>query len=169
MSSTSPLVQLPNLRLTTSPPASPCLLFNSKGEVLITRRALSKKAWPGVWTNSFCGHPAPDESFEDALARHAAHELGARVVGIKSLLPDFKYRATDPLGVVENEFCPVFSAVIKGDITPNSDEVMQWEWVKPADIARSLSATPWAFSPWFVWQARQLEIYQIEEPHEPAS
>ena len=32
-------------------------LFNANGECLITRRALSKKAWPGVWTNSVCGHP----------------------------------------------------------------------------------------------------------------
>lgn len=29
-----------------------CWLFNEDGQLLVTRRSLSKKAWPGVWTNS---------------------------------------------------------------------------------------------------------------------
>lgn len=44
-------------------------LFNAKGQLLVTRRALSKKAWPGVWTNSVCGHPQLGESSEDAVIR----------------------------------------------------------------------------------------------------
>ncbi len=32
-----------------------CWLFNDRGQFLVTRRSLSKVAWPGVWTNSVCG------------------------------------------------------------------------------------------------------------------
>jgi len=43
-----------------------CWLFNQQGQLLVTRRSLGKKAWPGVWTNSVCGHPQQGETFERA-------------------------------------------------------------------------------------------------------
>lgn len=139
-----------------------CHLFNSSGQVLLTRRSLTKKAWPGVWTNSFCGHPQPHETFTEAITRHAWHELGVHIEDIQSLLPNFSYRATDPEGIVENEFCPVFSATIATDLNPNPEEVMDWAWTTPQAIGQSLQTTPWAFSPWFVWQAEKLSIYHDE-------
>ena len=51
-----------------------CYLFDDEGRVLLTRRSLAKRTWPGVWTNSFCGHPAPGEKMTDALRRHALLE-----------------------------------------------------------------------------------------------
>ena len=129
-----------------------CHLFNEAGEVLITRRALSKRTWPGVWTNSFCGHPAPDEPMEDAVRRRAAFELGVSLDTLQLTLPDFRYRAVDASGIVENEFCPVYRATITGDVLPNPSEVVQFEWVKPADLREAVRLTPFAFSPWIVLQ-----------------
>ncbi len=73
-------------------------LFNARGEVLLTRRALSKKTWPGVWTNSCCGHPRPAESLGDAARRRIREELGLTVGPLVPLLPDFRYRAVDASG-----------------------------------------------------------------------
>src|SRR5690606_34704923 len=123
-----------------------CYLVDDGGRILLTRRALTKRAWPGVWTNSFCGHPAPGETFDTAITRRAADELGTRVDDITLVLPDFRYRAVDASGVVEHEICPVHMARIDGGLEPNPDEVSEWEWVAPDDLVRAVAAAPFAFS-----------------------
>lgn len=139
-----------------------CHLFNDQGQVLVTRRALSKITWPGVWTNSFCGHPQPGEDPLDAIRRHAEVELGCKIKDLQIQLPNFRYRAVDASGIVENEICPVYTARLVGELQPNPAEVMDWQWVNPQDLAQSVDATPWAFSPWLVEQRPQLRIYHAD-------
>lgn len=134
-----------------------CYLFNDAGELLVTRRALSKLTWPGVWTNSFCGHPMPEEKPESAIERRAQQELGAKVHDIQLVLPDFRYQATDASGVVENEVCPVYTARISGTLTPNPEEVAQWSWSNVEMLSTALQMAPFAFSPWMVLQMPALE------------
>jgi isopentenyl-diphosphate delta-isomerase len=134
-----------------------CHVFDTDGQVLVTRRALSKLTWPGVWTNSFCGHPAPGESIEDAIARRAQLELGIGVRELSLVLPDFRYRAVDASGIVENEVCPVYRAVTTDAVVANPAEVAEWQWVDPDSLVAAASAAPYAFSPWLVWQLEQVE------------
>jgi isopentenyl-diphosphate delta-isomerase len=134
-----------------------CHVFDTDGQVLVTRRALSKLTWPGVWTNSFCGHPAPGESIEDAIARRAQLELGIGVRELNLVLPDFRYRAVDASGIVENEVCPVYRAVTTDAVVANPAEVAEWQWVDPDSLVAAASAAPYAFSPWLVWQLEQVE------------
>lgn len=133
-----------------------CHVLNSAGEVLVTRRALEKSTWPGVWTNSFCGHPQPDEIPADSVHRRAAHELGLQISDLEVVLPDFSYRAVDASGIVEHEFCPVYLAHTDRDPDPNPLEVMETRWVDPLRLGTAITATPWAFSPWLVMQAARL-------------
>lgn len=141
-----------------------CYLFNDTGQVLMTRRAISKRTWPGVWTNSFCGHPAPDETFSDAIVRRGREELGAEVSGIDIVDADFRYRAVDASGVVENEICPVHVARLTSPLDPNPDEVADWAWVSLDELAGALTRTPFVFSPWLV-----LQLPHIIERHSPLS
>ncbi|OFT85097.1 isopentenyl-diphosphate Delta-isomerase [Corynebacterium sp. HMSC29G08] len=133
-----------------------CWLFNEDGQLLLTRRALGKKTWPGVWTNSFCGHPGPGEDVPAAILRRSVEELrlpAGAVLDVTPVLPEFRYRAVDSSGIVEYEICPVYSARLAPGheaLDPNPDEVDAWHWADPADVVRAADATPFAFSPWLV-------------------
>ena len=135
-----------------------CYLRNDSGEVLMTRRALTKQTWPGVWTNSFCGHPRPAEPMQAAVRRRAEYELGVAISALDVALPLFRYRAVDASGIVENEICPVYLARCGGRPRPNPGEVMDCEWVNPVSLGASVRLTPWAFSPWLVLQAHLLDF-----------
>lgn len=128
-------------------------LFNTEGQLLVTRRSLEKKAWPGVWTNSVCGHPQQGESHEEAVIRRCRYELGVEIASLTPVYPAFRYRATDPCGIVENEVCPVYAARVTSELQVNRDEVMDYQWSDLEEVLRGIDATPWAFSPWMVMQA----------------
>ncbi|GEK16742.1 isopentenyl-diphosphate Delta-isomerase [Cellulomonas persica] len=133
-----------------------CYVLDDEHRVLMTRRALSKRTWPGVWTNSFCGHPRPGEAPEDAVRRRARDELGLELDELSLLLPRFRYRAEDASGIVENEVCPVWFARAASPISPSPLEVMDHAWVDVTDLGRAIASTPWAFSPWSVLQVSEL-------------
>lgn len=124
-------------------------LFNDRGQFLVTRRASSKKVWPGVWTNSCCGHPAPGEPMPDAIARRLRDELGiSAFTNLQCLVSDYTY-TTPPLnGVIENEFCPVHSARLASDLVPNPDEVGEYHWLSWEDYKAWLDREPDIFSYW---------------------
>ena len=136
-------------------------LRDPAGRVLMTRRALSKLTWPGVWTNTCCGHPRLGESFPDAIARRLDFELGMTVRDLEPTLPDFRYRARDASGVWENEICPVYVGRTGTDaptVRANPAEVVEWAWVDWDDLVAAARATPFAFSPWAVSQLGLLTL-----------
>lgn len=128
-----------------------CFVFNTGGELLLQQRAFSKTTWPGIWSNSVCGHPAPDEDPATAVHRRLDHELGMTDVEITLALPDYRYRA-ELRGVVENEFCPVWIGVTRSKPRPNPDEVAAVRWVPWSsfleDVRSSVTAFSRGLSPW---------------------
>jgi isopentenyl-diphosphate delta-isomerase len=133
-----------------------CYLFDSDGRVLLTRRALGKRTWPGVWSNSYCGHPSPGERVVDAVRRRARQELGVTIDAPVCALPAFRYRAVAADGTVENEICPVFFAHTDEPIRADLEEVMEWRWIPWQDL-RSAADLPWSISPWAVEQIPLLD------------
>lgn len=132
-------------------------LVDDHGRTLLTRRALTKKTWPGVWTNSFCGHPGPGEANEHAVYRRALDELGipeSAITDVTEVLPDFSYRAVDSSGIVEHEICPVFLVRLADieAVSLNPAEVDSHRWVDADDLIAASELVPDVFSPWLVWE-----------------
>jgi isopentenyl-diphosphate delta-isomerase len=131
-------------------------LFADDGRLLVTRRAADKQTFPGMWTNTVCGHPGPGEDDATAIARRAGFELGLTVPGLRPALPGYRYRA-EFLGVVENEICPVYLGRFAGTPAPDPTEVGDWallDW--PAFRARQETEGD-VWSPWCREQARLIE------------
>lgn len=115
-------------------------IFNTNGQLLVTQRADSKKVWPGVWTNTCCGHPAPAESMTDAINRRLAYELGMTGTNITEIISDYSYKTPPYRGVIENEWCPIYAGIANTDPVPNPAEVMGWRWVSWDEYQVQLSS-----------------------------
>lgn len=106
-----------------------CYVFNKKGQFLVTQRAHTKKVWHGVWTNSCCGHPEPNESREDAIKRRLKYELGMTSNEPELVLAEYIYITPLYDGVVDHEYCPVYVALASSEVIANPAEVEDYKWV----------------------------------------
>ncbi|PZG22388.1 isopentenyl-diphosphate Delta-isomerase [Nonomuraea aridisoli] len=123
-------------------------VFDREGRVLLTRRADHKITWPGVWTNSCCGHPLPGEPLENAVVRRLSYELGLEVERVDLVLPTFAYRAVMANGIVEHELCPVYRVIVDASARPNPDEVGEVAWMPWKEFADGVQNGLLAISPW---------------------
>jgi isopentenyl-diphosphate delta-isomerase len=133
-----------------------CYLFNEAGQFLLTRRAESKRTFPGVWTNTCCGHPLPGEPMSGSVLRRLRAELGISAAKLTLVLPRFRYQARMDNGVTENEVCPVYAAY--ADLPPDPDpaEVAETRWVDWAEFCAAVRDGRQRVSPWCVMQLAEL-------------
>jgi isopentenyl-diphosphate delta-isomerase len=136
-------------------------VFNSQGQLLLTKRAATKKTFPGVWTNTVCGHPAPNEKEEDAARRRLKEELGIEVENIIFVSP-YRYRFADNNGIVENEICPVYIAYCESNPIDNPDEIDAWKWIDWEVFLEEIKITPSPYSPWCKEEAKLVATYLLQ-------
>jgi isopentenyl-diphosphate delta-isomerase len=123
------------------------LVFNSKGEILLQKRARHKYHSGGLWTNACCSHPLPGEKMEDAARRRLLEEMGI------DLQPEFAYKfmyktALDQ-NLIENEYDHVFTATFDGEPQINKEEVEAWKFADVALLKADMEENPEAYTYWF--------------------
>src|SRR3990167_2673623 len=116
--------------------------------LLLQKRAEEKYHSAGLWTNTCCSHPRPNEDIIEAGQRRLREEMG-----IKSTLKNlgwFHYNAHFANGLAENEIDHVLIGTLaKGAlIQPNRQEVHAIRWVSVTTLEQELAATPRCFTPW---------------------
>jgi isopentenyl-diphosphate delta-isomerase type 1 len=131
-------------------------VFNHKKELLLTRRSDTKKTFPGIWTNTACGHPRPGETAAAAANRRLGEELGIVNVDVKEVSP-YRYKFADKNGIVENEICPILVATFDGNPEPNPTEVDKWKWMDWELFLTDCKKNPQVYSPWSREEAIILE------------
>jgi isopentenyl-diphosphate delta-isomerase len=122
-------------------------LFNSKGELLLHRRAEGKYHSSGLWTNACCSHPRPGEKVEDAAVRRLKEEMGMKTE-LKEIF-QFIYKADLGGGLYEHEADHVFVGTTDEDPKPDPAEVMDWKWISAAAVTADMDANPNNYTIWF--------------------
>ena len=123
-------------------------------EVLLQQRSSEKYHSAGLWANTCCSHPYPDEVPRDAGERRLLQEMGFQLPLQEA--GGFHYRATVSHGLIENEMDHVLYAVSDvGEIPFNPAEVMAVQWVGVVDCLQDLVEHP---DQYVVWLAPGLEL-----------
>lgn len=124
------------------------LVFNDAGELLIQRRALGKYHCGGLWANTCCSHPAPDESYLDAAHRRLLEEMGFDCPLEEKFV--FQYRAEFENELIENEIDHVFFGAWNGVPKINPTEVCEYRWLQIEELFEEIKISPEKFAPWFL-------------------
>ena len=122
-------------------------IFNSKGELLMQQRALTKYHSPGLWTNTCCSHPRDGETTAEAAQRRLMEEMGMSCEMRE--VYTFIYKAPVGQGLTEHEFDHVF--IGQSDDLPqiNHEEVESWKYMSLNDLEKDLEAYPEHYTEWF--------------------
>lgn len=123
------------------------LLFNSKGEVLLQKRADSKYHSAGLWTNTCCSHPRPNEPIEVAVRRRLREEMG--IEAECKFAFKFAYHVTLDNELIENEIDHVFVGIFDGSPTINPEEVGDWKFAPIIALRADVLKNPGQFTHWF--------------------
>ena len=125
------------------------MIFNDKGELLITKRSKQKKLWPDFWDGSISSHIWEGESYEDAVKRRLPDELGIKSDNVKFL---FKIRYQTPYKNIgsENEVCAAVAVKGINKIFPNKNEISDFRFMNLEDLKKDTKKTPEKYAPWFL-------------------
>lgn len=122
-------------------------IFNRQGQMLLQQRAAGKYHSAGLWTNTCCSHPRPDEDTGAAAARRLQEEMGISCPLLKVL--SFVYKAVLENGITEYEFDHVYTGITDDAPQPDASEAAAWKYAAPQDIKADIALHEKKYTEWF--------------------
>ncbi len=122
-------------------------IFNSKNQLLLQRRALTKYHSAGLWTNTCCSHPRQNEETLQAASRRLKEEMG-----IETALEhktQFIYKTSFSNGLTEHELDHIFIGYTDDEPVINTEEVDSFKWSDVKTLKQEIELTPEQYTSWF--------------------
>ncbi|MCR4626999.1 MAG: isopentenyl-diphosphate Delta-isomerase [Treponema sp.] len=116
--------------------------------LLIQRRAAGKYHSAGLWANSCCSHPRPDEELNDAAKRRLLEEAGISCA-LKEV-SSFIYRAEFDNGLTEYELDHIFVGEYGGKFIRNEEEADDMCFVDMKQLSTNVLEHPEKYAAWFI-------------------
>ena len=121
------------------------LVFNSRGEVFLQKRSMSKDTHPGVWDSSSSGHLDCGEDYDACAVRELREEIGLVIDKPPQRL--FKIDACLQTG---QEFVWVYKLEAEGPFTLHPEEIERGDWFAAPRVTEWVHKSPQDFAPAFV-------------------
>lgn len=120
-------------------------IFNSNGELLLQKRAKSKYHSSGLWSNTCCSHPRPNQNLKKEAKRRLMEEMGIDC----NLKEVFSFIHKVNLGnLIEYEFDHVFVGKFDGKPKPDRKEVESWKWTDTNKLKEDVNKNPEKYTSW---------------------
>ncbi len=123
------------------------LLMNSKGEMLIQKRALHKYHSGGLWSNACCSHPTGNDTPENEARKRLIEEMGIDTP--LRFQYSFIYNVALDNNLIEHELDYVFLGTYDDDPIINKEEAMDWKFIGIKTLEEDMKKNPNNYSYWF--------------------
>ncbi len=122
-------------------------IFNSKGQLLLQRRADNKYHSASLWTNTCCSHPGDGEELIAAGNRRLMQEMGMKCQ--LRYVFNFIYKAALDNELIEHELDHVLVGFSDEKPVLNPEEVSSHRYESPDVILQEMKQHPERFTEWF--------------------
>ncbi len=113
-------------------------LVNSSGDILISKRLLTKKTDPGKWGPAVAGTLEEGDTYETNIRKETSEEIGLSNVEF-AVGPKLLYITP------RRHFCQWFTAtsdIPAHDLKPQAEEVAQVAWISKDDLLNDVKNNP---------------------------